>query len=56
MACMDHECAACGYAWMDNSRASWCPKCSDGQVTNHFDEPLEDFDRDEPLDGDADDD
>lgn len=41
MACLDHVCLECGYAWMDNHRAAWCPKCC-GRVTNDFDEPRED--------------
>lgn len=62
MACMDHECVACGYAWMDNACARSCPECG-ARVTNHFDEDKydllddrddllhDDDDRDEPFDG-----
>lgn len=55
MACMDHECVGCGHAWMDNAYAYLCPKCGE-RVTNNFDEPTYDEDRncDEPFDGDAD--
>ena len=56
MACLDHVCAACGYAWMDNQRAHECPKCG-GRVTNDFDEDLRDHDEhDEDRDADQDED
>lgn len=38
MACMDHDCGACGYFWMDNSVAVFCPKCGAAAPSNHFDE------------------
>jgi hypothetical protein len=53
MACLDHVCLECGFAWMDNHRASWCPKCM-GMVSNDFDESLMDHLRD-PNDWDDDD-
>jgi predicted nucleic acid-binding Zn-ribbon protein len=37
MACLDHVCVVCGYAWMDNQRASSCPECG-GRVTNDVDD------------------
>lgn len=55
MACIDHECVACSYAWMDNMRALSCPKCG-SRVTNCFDEDRYDHldDRDDYIDEDDD--
>jgi len=42
MACLDHVCVVCGYAWMDNVLAREpCPQCG-GRVTNDFDEDVDD--------------
>ena len=52
MACLDHVCSVCGYAWMDNRRAYECPKCG-GQVSNDFDEDP-DYDLEHDLEEEAD--
>ena len=48
MACLDHVCVECEYAWMDNTRAYACPKCG-GRVTNDFDEDLRDVEDDPDI-------
>lgn len=41
MACLDHVCVACGFAWMDNRIAHECDRCG-SRVSNDFDEDLRD--------------
>jgi predicted nucleic acid-binding Zn-ribbon protein len=51
MACLDHECVDCGFAWMDNQKAFGCPRCG-GRVSNDFDEDLHDHEDDREEDDD----
>jgi predicted nucleic acid-binding Zn-ribbon protein len=50
MACMDHVCTVCGFAWMDNRMAYVCERCG-GRVSNDFDEDIgDDEERDDEDD------
>jgi predicted nucleic acid-binding Zn-ribbon protein len=38
MACMEHECGACGAVWHDNQMRPPCPLCGSTNVFSTFDE------------------
>jgi len=42
MACMEHECGACGHTDMDNTTWKVCPKCGSRDVSNCWDEANDD--------------
>ncbi len=38
MACMEHQCRACGHTWFDNSSSGTCPKCGSMDSLKFWDE------------------
>lgn len=38
MACIEHNCARCGFWSMDNERLRVCPDCGSNEISNIFDE------------------
>jgi predicted nucleic acid-binding Zn-ribbon protein len=43
MACMEHECNACGAIWHDNVARPACPECGSTSVYSTFDEDEPDW-------------
>lgn len=41
-ACMEHECHECNHFWANNKKENKCPECGSSNVSNNFDEPMED--------------
>lgn len=44
MACIEHNCAHCGWWKIDNEKLVVCPQCASNQITNHY---THEFDDDE---------
>ena len=41
MACMEHGCPECSHVWFNNKQETNCPECGSPDVSNWFDEEIE---------------